>query len=99
MRFPEHQSLIMRTGYAPVKAEQFVWYKEKVMKNLSLPPLLIPTQCVQRPSFEKNYLFSLVGCVANDKLPSGNLRGYLFMIISAKAKSNAIRHVRAINHF
>src|SRR3990167_3183913 len=55
MRFPEHQSLIMRTGYAPVKAEQFVWYKEKVMKNLSLPPLLIPTQCVQRPSFEKNY--------------------------------------------
>jgi len=58
MRLPEHQSLIMRTGDAPVKAGQFVWYKENVMKDLVLRPLLTPTQCVQRTSFEKNYLFS-----------------------------------------
>lgn len=44
MRLPEHQSLIMRTGYAPVKAGQFVWYKEKTMKNLSMSPTSIPVQ-------------------------------------------------------
>ena len=35
MRLPEHQNLIMRTGYSPVKAGQFVWYNEREMKDLS----------------------------------------------------------------
>ena len=46
MHLPSHQSLIMRTGYAPVKAGQFVWYREKAMKNLVLTPSAIPV-CLQ----------------------------------------------------
>ena len=46
MRLPQHQSLIMRTGYAPLKAGQFVWYKETAMKNLVLTPSAIPV-CLQ----------------------------------------------------
>lgn len=44
MRLPEHQSLIMRTGYAPVKAGQFVWYREREMKGLIAMAIDIPEQ-------------------------------------------------------
>ena len=33
MRLPEHQSLLLRTGHPAVKARQFVWYQERVMKD------------------------------------------------------------------
>ncbi|OGV45219.1 MAG: hypothetical protein A3F46_09485 [Legionellales bacterium RIFCSPHIGHO2_12_FULL_42_9] len=58
MRLSQHQSLIMRTSYAPVKAEQFVWYKESSMKDLVLPPLLIPAQCIQQASFDEKVFSS-----------------------------------------
>jgi type IV secretion system protein VirD4 len=35
MRLPQHQSLIMRTGHAPVKAGQLIWYEATDMKNLA----------------------------------------------------------------
>ena len=44
MRLPEHQSLIMRSGYAPVKAGQFIWYREKGMKSIVCEHSLIPFQ-------------------------------------------------------
>jgi len=44
MRLLEHQSLIMRTGYAPVRAGQFIWYKDREMQNLSALPVSIPEQ-------------------------------------------------------
>lgn len=48
MRLPEHQSLILRSGYAPVKAGQFIWYRESPMKNLVFEPSLIPIQRLSR---------------------------------------------------
>jgi type IV secretion system protein VirD4 len=34
MKMASHKTLIMRSGFAPVKARQFIWYKESLM-NLS----------------------------------------------------------------
>jgi len=51
MRLPEHQSLIMRTGHAPVKAGQFVWYKERGMKNLAMTATIIPVQKLMLAQF------------------------------------------------
>ncbi|WP_258864381.1 type IV secretory system conjugative DNA transfer family protein [Legionella pneumophila] len=36
MRLPEDQTLIMRTGHAPVKASQMIWYLDPEMKHLGL---------------------------------------------------------------
>jgi len=54
MRLPRHQSLIMRTGYAPVKAGQFVWYKEREMKSLIVIPAEIPEQKITVLKFLKD---------------------------------------------
>lgn len=35
MLLPKNQTLIMQTGEPPVKAEQFIWYQEKTMKNIN----------------------------------------------------------------
>lgn len=51
MRLPAHQSLIMRTGYAPVKAGQFVWYNESGMKNLILEQSIAPFQTLSQSGF------------------------------------------------
>lgn len=59
MQLPAHQSLIMRTGYAPVKAGQFVWYNEPNMKNLERAASFIPTQSVQSIVFEKTVSISV----------------------------------------
>lgn len=42
MRMPNSQTLIMRTGFAPVKTEQYVWYHEKTMKGLKKPESTLP---------------------------------------------------------
>lgn len=42
MRLSEKKILIMRTGHATVKAGQFIWYKEKVMRHLKLKEIEIP---------------------------------------------------------
>ncbi len=44
MRLPVNQSLIMRTGHAPVKGGQFVWYNEKTVKYLPVQSTFIPLQ-------------------------------------------------------
>ncbi len=44
MRLPANRSLIMRTGHAPVKAGQFVWYNEKTVKHLPVQATLVPLQ-------------------------------------------------------
>lgn len=49
MRLSKHQSLIMRTGHAPLKGGQFVWYREKRMKNLSMLPADIPNCLAKIP--------------------------------------------------
>ncbi|MGQ3892341.1 type IV secretory system conjugative DNA transfer family protein [Legionella sp. CNM-4043-24] len=36
------QSLIMRTGFAPVKTEQYIWYCEKAMKGYKQPETQLP---------------------------------------------------------
>ena len=41
MKLSVTQCLIMRTGFAPVKCGQFVWYREDEMKALRLPELAI----------------------------------------------------------
>ena len=51
MKLPGHQSLIMRTGHSPIKAGQFVWYKEKVMKCSSYPSACIPMQKLMLSEF------------------------------------------------
>lgn len=43
MHLPAHQSLIMRTGYAPVKARQFIWYQEQKMRNSILEESFVTT--------------------------------------------------------
>ena|SRR3990167_9681783 len=53
MRLSEHQSLIMRSGYAPVKAGQFIWYRESSMKNFVFEPSFIPHQRLCRYDSEK----------------------------------------------
>jgi len=43
MRFPDKNTLIIRTGYAPVKARQFIWYKESEMKSRALEQSFVPS--------------------------------------------------------
>ena len=42
MRMRNSQSLIMRTGFAPVKTEQYIWYCEKAMKGYKQPETQLP---------------------------------------------------------
>jgi type IV secretion system protein VirD4 len=42
MRLPEYHSLLLRTGYAPVQAKQFIWYKEKNMHDFVLEASNVP---------------------------------------------------------
>lgn len=46
MKLPASLSLIMRTGHSPVKARQYIWYKQSEMKNLKEPETFIPVQSV-----------------------------------------------------
>jgi type IV secretion system protein VirD4 len=52
MRLPQHQSLIMRTGYAPVKAGQLIWYEEDGMRELGCGVVEVPEQVVGCYPFE-----------------------------------------------
>ncbi|MGQ3892339.1 type IV secretory system conjugative DNA transfer family protein [Legionella sp. CNM-4043-24] len=42
MRMPSSQTLIMRTGFSPVKTEQFIWYREKKTRVLKNPEIKLP---------------------------------------------------------
>lgn len=51
MRLPEHQMLIMRTGYPPVKARQFIWYQDPFMKQQTYNAVAVPKQTIQQHPF------------------------------------------------
>ncbi|HAU1146998.1 TPA: hypothetical protein JBI13_15810, partial [Legionella pneumophila] len=51
MRLPEDQTLIMRTGHAPVKASQMIWYLDPEMKHLACGHTEVPRQIVQHHPF------------------------------------------------
>ncbi len=42
MKMSPKVSLVMRSGVSPVKAEQFIWYKEKSMKRLLMTKSDVP---------------------------------------------------------
>lgn len=54
MRLPDNKTLIMRTGHAPVKASQYIWYLEKSLKHLAMKPTAVPVQKLKRTEFERN---------------------------------------------
>lgn len=53
MRLKPSQSLIIRSGSSPIKASQFIWYKEASMNNLPIEPTVIPQQIIQQTPFQR----------------------------------------------
>ena len=51
MRLPEDKTLIMRTGHAPVKSKQMIWYQDKEMKDLAYGSTEVPRQTVHHYPF------------------------------------------------
>ena len=54
MRLKQNRSLIMRSGSSPIKASQFIWYKEPSMNNRTLAPTCIPQQIIVQTPFERS---------------------------------------------
>ena len=52
MKLSPKLSLIIRSGSAPIKAGQFIWYKERVMKRLAEGQSSVPTQSPKQVPFE-----------------------------------------------
>jgi len=63
-RLSSRVALIMRSGNHPIKAGQYIWYKESSMKDLIFPASFVPTQTVQRIAFERAD-FQKLGCNIN----------------------------------
>jgi type IV secretion system protein VirD4 len=53
MKLPSDISLIIRTGSPPVKAKQYIWYKESAMLHLPESPTKIPKQTITIVPFER----------------------------------------------
>ena len=53
MNLPSHVSLILRSGNAPVKVGQWIWYKQSVIKGLFYGPSFVPTQMLTHPDFTR----------------------------------------------
>ncbi|MBA3536432.1 MAG: type IV secretory system conjugative DNA transfer family protein [Tatlockia sp.] len=51
MRLKPHIALIIRSGLSPIKARQFIWYKEKSMKHCPQSPSIVPKQLIVRHPF------------------------------------------------
>jgi type IV secretion system protein VirD4 len=51
MKMPSSIALLMRSGCAPIKAKQFIWYQESAMKNLVQPPAAVPQQIAKQSPF------------------------------------------------
>ena len=50
MKMSSSISLIMRSGFSPIKAKQLIWYQEAFMKNRVKPSVFVPKQTAkQRP--------------------------------------------------
>ncbi len=68
MRLKPHIALIIRTGASPVKARQFIWYKEKSMKHCPQPPSFVPKQLIeQHPFIRPDKPLDLIGAVKKKK--------------------------------
>ena len=52
MKLSPKLALIIRSGSAPIKAGQFIWYKERVMKNLLQDQSSVPTQTPKQVEFK-----------------------------------------------
>ena len=48
-------SLIMRTGHSPVKAHQYIWFKEQNMKFLQEEPAFIPQKKIKTHDFNHEH--------------------------------------------
>ncbi|RAP34632.1 hypothetical protein B1207_15220 [Legionella quinlivanii] len=55
MKIPAENTLIMRSGFPSVKAEQFIWYKEK-LKCLQEPALNLQINEIHRNAFKREVL-------------------------------------------
>ena len=53
MKMPAKKVLIMRTGHAPVKAAQFIWYTSASMKDSSCGASEVPQQIMMQHPFER----------------------------------------------
>ena len=54
MKLKSHIALIVRSGSSPIKAQQYIWYKEASMKDLPLAPSFIPKYVIKQEPFEKS---------------------------------------------
>lgn len=52
MKMKPSTTLIMRTGQQPVRAKQYAWYKDRVMKHIDYQPVSTPTQMVTFAAFD-----------------------------------------------
>lgn len=52
-RLKPHIALIIRAGASPVKAGQFIWYKESCMNSLEQTPSLVPKQIIKQTPFNR----------------------------------------------
>ncbi|MBA2648299.1 MAG: type IV secretory system conjugative DNA transfer family protein [Legionella sp.] len=51
MKLKSHITLIVRSGSSPIKAHQYIWYKESCMKNLPQASTFVPIQTPQKAAF------------------------------------------------
>ena len=54
MKMSATVSLIMRSGFSPIKAQQYIWYQEPVMHERLLPAVSIPKQTAQQRPFVRS---------------------------------------------
>jgi type IV secretion system protein VirD4 len=52
MKMSMEKTLIVRTGHSPVKAEQYIWYKEPDMKDLAYAPSSVPIHAINIVAFD-----------------------------------------------
>lgn len=54
MKMSSDISLIMRSGFSPIKAKQFIWYKETLMKHRVQTPSNVPKQMARQMPFVRS---------------------------------------------
>lgn len=54
MKLPPRIALIIRSGFAPIKARQYIWYRENAMKHLQKAPTDVPKQTITRSPFVRS---------------------------------------------
>ncbi len=54
IRLKPHIALIIRSGASPIKARQFIWYKESCMNQLEQSPSQVPQQRIMQEPFVRS---------------------------------------------